>query len=68
MKIGFRTDTYSKIACDLLSFPVFEEDLKPSRTLNLLDSLTGGMVSKFPRSGIARGDEWNKSRILIFAY
>jgi len=58
MKIEFCTNTYPETTCDLLSFPLFEEDLKTSRTVNELDSATGGIVKSVINSGEFKAEQF----------
>ncbi len=44
MQIELRTEHYAKISCDFLAFPIFEDDVTNSSSLESLDKITRGVV------------------------
>lgn len=44
MQIEFRPGDYKSIACDILAFPVFEDEIAASSSLDSLDKATRGIV------------------------
>src|SRR5213594_781681 len=51
MQFEFRAGNYAEIPCDALAFPVFEDDKKDARPLNLLDKATRGLLFTVMSSG-----------------
>ncbi len=51
MQIGFRSGNYQDVPCDLLGYPVFEEEGTDSPVLKTLDKETRGAVSAAVTSG-----------------
>ncbi len=51
MQIGFHSGNYQDIACDMLGYPVFEEEGADSPVLKTLDKETRGAVSAAVGSG-----------------
>jgi leucyl aminopeptidase len=44
MQIEFQPGEYQEVACDLLAYPIFEEEVADFSTLKSLDRITRGMV------------------------
>ena len=51
MQIEFRPEDYRAVDCDLLAYPVFEEESKDLESLELLDRITRGAVRSVLNSG-----------------
>jgi leucyl aminopeptidase len=51
MRIEFQPDKYHRVACDLLAYPVFEDDVKNFAPLQSLNKFTGGMIESLLSSG-----------------
>jgi leucyl aminopeptidase len=51
MQIEYRPGNYSEIACDLLAYPVFEDENTDFSELETLDQITGGAVKSVISSG-----------------
>ncbi len=51
MRIEFQSGDYGETACDLLAYPVFDEDLSDSGSLESLDRMTRGAVRTVFSSG-----------------
>ncbi len=52
MRIEFRSMKFSEVACDMLAFPVYEDEPRDSPELKWLDKVTRGVFG----SGIASGE------------
>ncbi len=51
MQIEFRSVKCSEVACDMLAYPVFEDEPKNSPALKWLDKVSGGVFSSAVASG-----------------
>ncbi len=51
MQIEFETGSFADIACDLLAYPVYEEQLKDASSCKALDRLTEGVATSVLYSG-----------------
>jgi leucyl aminopeptidase len=44
MQIDFRSENYQKVACDLIAYPMFEDELEDFASLESLDRITRGAI------------------------
>jgi leucyl aminopeptidase len=51
MQIEYRPGDFSKVACDLLAYPVFEDEVADITSLEPLDQITAGAVKSVISSG-----------------
>ena len=51
MQIEFMAQKYTKTACGLLAYPVFEDESDKSTMLRALDKITGGLIRSVRSSG-----------------
>jgi leucyl aminopeptidase len=51
MQIEYRPGDFSAVACDLLAYPVFEDETSDFTSLESLDQITGGAVKSVISSG-----------------
>lgn len=63
MQIEHRTEAFREISCDLLAFPVFEEEATDQASLDSLDRITRGAVRAVLNSGEFKPELYRTCRI-----
>jgi leucyl aminopeptidase len=63
MQIEFRPEDYREITCDLLAYPVFEEETAEFASLEDLNRLTNGAVQSMLSSGEFKPETYQTCRI-----
>lgn len=63
MRIEFRSVKYPDVACDMLAYPVFEDELKDSPAQRWLDKVTRGVFNSALSSGEFKSDLHHTCRI-----
>jgi len=51
MRVEYRAGSYADIECDLLAFPIFEDDAPGARVFQALDRTTGGLAASVTATG-----------------
>jgi len=63
MQIEFRPEDFREITCDLLAYPIFEEETAVFAPLEILDRTTGGAVQSVLSSGEFKPETYQTCRI-----